>query len=178
MQNSGKIFENQFKKSVPDYCLLQRLNDSPQSFNQSNLTRFAPKNPCDFFLFDDRLQVLHCWELKTTKYKSISFEKIDIEEKQNKMIHKHQILALIDFSKFENVDAGFLFNFRDEKNNLERTYYQNIKDFMVMYKKINKQSFNELDLLTNNAIKLDGAKKRIHYTWNVDKLLQDIKNLK
>lgn len=175
MQNSGKIFENQFKKSVPDYCLLQRLNDPPQSFNQSNLTRFSIKNPCDFFMFDTNLQILHCWELKTTKYKSISFEKIDVDETQNKMIHKHQILSLIKFSDYKYVDAGFLFNFRDEKNNMERTYYQNINDFMIMYQKINKSSFNELDLLTNGAIKIEGTKKRKNYIWNIDTLLKILK---
>jgi hypothetical protein len=101
----------------------------------------------------------------------MSFEDVDSDEKQNKMIHKHQILALHKFSQFDNVTAGFIFNFRDEKNNMERTYFQNINDFVVMCKEVNKSSFNEMDLLLNNAIKINGNKKRVNYTWNIDEFL-------
>lgn len=172
MQNVGKVFEQQFRKSVPDYCLLQRLADPPQSFEKSNLYRFSLKNPCDFFMFDSKNHILYCLELKTTKAKSISFEKIDEENKNSKMIHKHQILSLIDFSKYENVTAGFLFNFRDELHNMERTYFQNIEMFMKMYNKINKSSFNEIDLILNGAVKIEGTKKRKNYVWDIENFLK------
>ena len=170
-KNSGKVFEDNFKKSVPDYCLLQRLNDSPQSFKQSNLTRFTPDNPCDFLLFDSISHILYCLELKTTKYKSISFEDINSNEPQNKMIHKHQILSLTKFSNYNHVIAGFLFNFRDEVNSVERTYFQDIASFNRMCSEINKFSFNEMDLIIYNSVKIDGKKKRVNYIWDIDKLL-------
>lgn len=171
--NSGKKFEKQFRLSVPDYCLLQRLNDPPQSFTQSKSTKFSIKNPCDFFMFDSISHILYCLELKTTKYRSMSFEDIKSDEKQNKMIHKHQILSLLDFSNFENVTAGFILNFRDEKSGVERTYFQNITDFYSMCQKINKVSFNEIDLIMNgNAIKISGIKKRVNYQWNLDEFLK------
>ena len=89
------------------------------------------------------------------------------------MIHKHQILSLLDFSKFENVTAGFILNFRDEKSGVERTYFQNITDFSSMCQKINKVSFNEIDLIMNgNAIKISGIKKRVNYQWNLDEFLK------
>lgn len=170
--NEGKKFELAFKNSIPDYCLTIRLNDSAQAFQKSNLARFTPKNKCDFIVFNSLSQILYCLELKSTKYKSMSFENIYSDEKQDKMIHKHQILALHEFSEFKNVVAGFVFNFRDEKNDMERTYFQRITDFLKMCKSINKKSFNELDLIMSNAIKLEGVKKKTNYTWNVEKLLE------
>ena len=173
--NVGKKFEDQFRKSIPDYCLLIRLPDPPQSFTQREDTKFSKKNPCDFIMFDTKNKDLYCIELKTTKSKSISFEKLDDLSSSNRMIHKHQILGLQKFSEFEYVTGCFILNFRDEKNNMERTYFQDIKDFLKMYKDIDKHSFNELDLLTHNAIKINGERKRINYKWNIDELLSRLK---
>ncbi len=171
--NSGKKFEKQFKASIPSYCLVYRLKDTAQAYNNSKGTKFTWNNPCDFFIFDSISHILYCLELKTTKYKSISFEDVKLNEKQNKMIHKHQILSLLGFSKFENVTAGFILNFRDEKSGVERTYFQNITDFSSMCQKINKVSFNEIDLIMNgNAIKISGIKKRVNYQWNLDEFLK------
>lgn len=174
MQNSGKIFEQQFKKSIPEYCLLQRLNDTAQSFKKSNFARFTPQNPCDFFLFDSQSHILYCLELKSTKYKSMGFEDVDKDEEQNKMIHKHQIISLTKFSNYDGVVSGFLLNFRDEKNNVERTYFQDIEHFNQMCNSINKHSFNEMDLILNGAIKVNGMRKRLYYIWNIDELLKKI----
>lgn len=174
-QNVGKRFEQQFKLSVPDYCLLVRIPDPPQSFVQSKSTRFSVKNPFDFIMFDSIRKVLYCIELKTTKYKSISYEDIELDTSQNKMIHKHQILGLLKSSDYQNVKSGFLINFRDEDDGIERTYFQDINDFITMSKKINKKSFNELDLIVDgNAIKIDGKKKRVNYIWDIDKFLNKI----
>lgn len=176
--NVGKIFETQFKKYVPEYCVIQRLNDSPQSFVKSNLTDFTPKSPCDFIMFDTYNRELWCLELKSTKQKYISFENIYSNKEQNKMIHKHQILGLEKFGKYNHVNSGFLFNFRDDENKTERTYYQDIHDFMRMYNKINKFSFTEIELLLYNAIKVNGEKLKVNYKWNVNKLIEDVMNLK
>ena len=174
MQNSGKLFEQQFKKSVPEYCLLQRLNDSAQSFKKSGFARFTPNNPCDFFMFDSKSRTLYCIECKSTKYKSMGFEDINCEEEQNKMIHKHQILSLIKFSGYVGVVGCFLFNFRDENNNMERTYFQDIDNFNKMCGSINKSSFNEMDLILNGAIKIEGNRKRLYYIWDIDGLLNKL----
>lgn len=110
--------------------------------------------------------------MKTTKNNSFSFEDINIEEKQpSKMIHKHQILALLDYAKYNNVKVGFLFNFRSEESVTEVTYYQNICDFVRMISEINKKSFNEKDLLKYNPIEITGKKKRVNYVWDIDKFL-------
>ena len=87
------------------------------------------------------------------------------------MIHKHQIMALIDYGKYANVRAGFLFNFRNEEAVNEITYYQSICDFVKMINEINKKSFNEKDLLKYNPIEITGNKKRTNYVWDIDKFL-------
>jgi hypothetical protein len=171
MANTGKVFEADFRASLPPRVLVVRLNDSPQAFSKSKLTRFTRRTPCDFILFDGK--TLYPVELKTTKYRSISFENINDDDDQNKMVHKHQILGLTEFSKYENVKAGFFFDFRDEENDCERCYFQRIEDFNNMIKQINKKSFNELDLLTvGKAIKIKGEKKRTRYRWNFDKFFE------
>lgn len=172
--NIGKDFEERFKSSVPEYCMLQRLNDPPQSFTKRTDTRFSIKNPCDYLMFDEKSRTLFCLELKTTKYKSISFEDIKNKEEQNRMIHKHQIEGLTKFSEYNGIIAGFIYNFRDEKNDMERTYFQNIKDFNRMVITLGKHSFNEIDILLNGAVKINGEKKRTRYTWNIDELIKKL----
>lgn len=167
--NVGKVFEQQIKKSIPDYCLLYRLRDEPQSFTQSKYSKYSHKNPFDFFIFDTLNKVLYCIEAKTTKQKYISYERLDATENKIKMIHKHQIEGLLQYSKYENVQCGFLLNFRDEKNNMERTYFLDINVFMNIHNISKKSSLNEIDIIKNGGIKIFGEKKRVNYIWNLDK---------
>lgn len=164
-KNSGKVFEACYKDSVPDYCFLYRLNDPPQSFQKT--ARFSIPNMCDYFLFDTKHRILIPTELKTTKYKSMSLS----------MIREHQIEGLTKASGYDYIFPCFLFNFRDEDNNVERCYAQHIIDFNKMINGINKKSFNEIDLLSHNAIKLDGKKKVKYYRWNIDRLCEDISKM-
>ena len=173
--NAGKLFEAQFKKSIPDTVLLIRLNDSAQSFKKSEFARFTPKNPCDFLAFDTLAHILYAIECKSTKYKSINFEDVESDKKQNKMIHVHQIESLTKFSKYDGVIGCFIFNFRDEKNNVERTYYQDIEKFNRMVSSINKKSFDEIDLIRNGAIKINGNRKRLYYVWSLNELFQKLR---
>ena len=168
MKNAGKIFERDFSSSIPKYCLLIRIPDPPQAFEQNSNTKFSRKNVCDYYCYQSQSQIFYALELKSTKAKSMPYEDINLDNPPKKMIHKHQISGLLNYSKYDNVIAGFVLNFRDEVNGTERTYFQNIKDFDLMCKKINKQSFNEIDLLMNGAVKINGEKKRIHYRWNLD----------
>ena len=174
--NVGKRFEKNFKDSSPDFCLIYRLKDPPQAQNHTDTSIFSWNNPCDFFMFDTYNRYLWCLELKSTKQKYITFEDITVNKPSSKMIKKHQILGLKEFGRHINVNAGFLINFRDEENNEERTYYQSIYDFLNMYNKISKSSFNEIDLILNNAIKVNGEKLRVNYRWNINKLIVDVAN--
>ena len=175
-KNSGKVFENALKDSInKERCLLIRLNDQPQSFTKS--AKFSLKQPCDFLLFDSKTKLFVPLELKTTAYKSMSFEDINGNNPNSAMIHKHQILGLLEFSRYDGCKAGFLLNFRTEPENVQRTYYISAQNFVDMCKKINKKSFNELDLLSvGKAIKVEGIKKRTRYMWNISGLLDKLSN--
>lgn len=174
IKNTGKIFEDDFKKSVPDYCKATRLKDPPQSFTQRSDTKYSHKNPYDFEIFDTVRRILIPLELKSTKSKSFSVElekPVDDKKSSGKMVKYHQIEGLTKAAKYEYVLAGFLFNFRNENDGTQITYYQYIQDFNQMMAEIDKQSFNESDLQNYNAIEVPGCKKRVHYTWDMDNLL-------
>lgn len=174
--NTGKVFEDDFKSSIDkDRCLLIRLNDQPQAFAKT--AKFSLKPPCDFVLYDSMTKMFVPLELKTTKYRSISYENINEENPKNAMIHKHQLEKLLEFSKYNGVKAGLLLNFRTEDKNIQRTYYISIQNFLNMCEKIDKKSVNEIDLINvGKAIKIDGVKKRTRYAWNINQLLDNLNN--
>lgn len=114
-------------------------------------------------------------ELKTTKAGSFSFEDIHCSEPQpSKMIHKHQINGLQELSKTSGVIAGFMFNFRNEKENIETTYFQEIWDFFDMIESLDKKSFNENDLQLYHPIQIQGKKKRVNFSWDMETFLKNI----
>ena len=174
-KNKGKVFEDAFKKSIPSYCLLIRIPDPPHSWDrEGSKSRFAVKNPCDFIMFDSYARNQYCLELKSTKAKSMTFDDVSLEKSEGKMVKKHQIEALTDFSRYPHVRAGFLFNFRDETNNVERTYYQDVTSFNEMTSRIDKKSFNEMDLILYNAVVVDGRRKRVNYVWDISSLMDKL----
>ena len=169
--NSGKQFEKDFSSSLPFYCYVHRLKDTAQSYNNSNSTRFTWDNECDFFIWDSNAHLFYAMECKSTKYKSMSVQ-LNKEDKSSKMIKLHQIESLVKISEYDGAIAGFCLNFRDEKNNTERLYFMNIIDFNKMMQDIDKASFNEIDIILHNGIKILGNKKRIHFNWDIDSFLK------
>lgn len=174
-ENVGKRFEENFKKSISVNICYTDLKILRKHLRKVIFTFFTHKNPCDYFLFDGKRGIFYCLELKTTKDKYMTFEKIELDDTQpRKMIHKHQILSLQEYSIYKNVYPCFVFNFRSEDIGIERTYMQYIGDFMKMYHGLNKSSFNEIDLISNNAVKIKGNKKRVNYYWNLTEFLKQI----
>ena len=171
--NFGKRFEEDFKNSVPDYCWLHRLKDSAQSYNNSADTSFSWDNECDYFVFDDKSRILYCLELKTTKSKSFSYQ-MDKNDKSSRLIKWHQIESLTKFSEFNHIKSGLFLNFRDEKNNVQRTYFMDIKDFNKVKESNGKHSINEFEIILNGGVKISGAKKRVRYRWDIDSFLKSM----
>ena len=161
-KNVGKVFENSIKQSVPEYILLIRLNDSPQAFKQSNLTRFTPRNPFDYICFNTKTRTLFCLELKSTSNKYMSFEDIYSDEEQSGMIHAHQTKGLLKCATYSNVIAGFLLNFRLPENEL--TYFIEINQFQKMCESINKKSFNIIIII---CIKNEGLYFHSFFKFNL-----------
>ena len=169
--NSGKIFEQDVDSSInKDVFFVHRLKDSAQSYNNSGATSFTWNNPCDIFVYNPNNNILFAIEEKTTKYNSFTFDNPYTNEKESKMIKRHQILSLQDFSKYKGLFPMFLFNFRDVGDDkIQITYAQHINNFIKMINNINgKKSFNLIDLIDNNAIRIKGRKKITRYEWYIE----------
>lgn len=169
MKNEGKRFEEDIKKSVPDYALLHRLPDPPQSFGGSNNLRFSKKNPFDFILWDSKRCILYALEAKTVKGKSISFERTKDEHGE---IHYHQIKGLLEWDNYNGTVCGFIIEFRE----IETTVFISIADFINLMNATDKKSFNFNDLQELNIpfISVPQNKKRTHYLYDIEHLLDNV----
>ena len=171
-KNEGKVFEEAFVKSVPDYCLVKRLNDNAGSWSGGLNTRFASHNECDYILFNDHSGVFYGLELKSTKHGSLTFWRQDFEDegkKQTFQIRKCQIQGLEKWSKHNGV-FGFIINFRDNEN---QTFFVNITDFLKYTSSLSKKRININDIIKMNPIKIDSHLVRTNYRYDVEKFLTE-----
>ena len=163
-KNVGKIFEQNWKKSISNNIFYYRPPDSAQSFGSNQNLRFSAKSPCDCFMFDGN--ILYCLELKTVGTKSISFER---NKTDKGVIHKHQIDNLTKFSTYKNIICGFIFDFRLS----DKTYFCSIEDFNNMINTIDKKSFNEGNLLEYcNPIEISKKKLKVNYRYDIENYLK------
>lgn len=169
MQNPGKHFEEQVKKSVPDNVYYYRCRDEAQSFQKSAL--YSHKNDFDCMMFYSGH--LFCFELKSTKGKSCSFE---TDPSENAIIHYHQIDGLKKAANYNGIIPCFLVNWRNDELNTQITYAITISDFEEMINKINKKSFNVVDMINYGAVKVDSTKLKVNYKYDIEKLLNDLIN--
>lgn len=168
-KNKGKIFEEDFKKSVPKDCLCHRLKDNPLTYVKCKGAKFSTDNPCDFFVFDGKHGKLFALELKSTA--SLSFTVQSSNDESKKMIKYHQIKSLTELAEYTNLIAGFVFNFRDEVNGTEECYFMFINDFNIMMNEVDKKSCNKDDIIEHGAIPIEGELLRTHWRWNISELL-------
>lgn len=154
MQNIGKIFEDNFKKSIPDNTYYLRLHDSSIGFDIENSTqRFALKSPYDCILYNNGR--MYCLELKTVKNGAISYTGA------NPKIKEHQVKELIKAASFGCV-AGFIVNFR----NTEHTYFLPIAQFEFLRMESAKKSFNENDI-KGLSILIPSRKLKVNYRYDL-----------
>ena len=172
--NKGKAFEKDFQEAAKnDELFVLRLHDTSLSWQHEETSRFQPENPCDFLVY--KLPNLFAIECKSTCYKSLTIQR-DIKDKTSKMIKAHQINSLVKFAQQDGVFAGFLFNFRDDEDILNNvTYWLSIQNFSKFLYENNKQSINKLDCIQYGAIIIEQKIKRTHYTYNIKKMLEDIR---
>ena len=167
-KNIGKVFEQNFKNSIPNDVLVYRPPDAAQSFDMSSKLRFSKHSPCDFILFSGRRNTFWALELKTFGG-SCSFERT----KEDKgIIHYYQVESLRKFSTYENVCSGFILDFRKSEN----TYFLKIDEWDNLINSITKKSFNEDDLLKYaNPVLIEKKKLKVNYRYDIDKFLDDSK---
>lgn len=160
IQNAGKLFENDFKQSVPDTCWIYRLRDNASSFANGDNTRFTSTNICDYIMYDDITRTLFLVECKSTQGTSIPLS----------MVRDNQIKGLKEASEHDLV-AGFLINFRNKNND---TFFVLINKFLDMIDSLNKKSFSIKDLENIGALKIESNKKRTRYTYNIKKMINEL----
>ena len=160
MRDRGKIFEDNFKKSVPNEILYERFKDGTSNWSRSDdKVRFQAKNVCDCFLFDS--YVLLYLELKSHKGKSLPLN--CIRENQQKELPKRQM--------HENVLSGLLVEFSD----LERVFYLNIDDF-IKFKETSDRKSIPLEYFIDYGIEVSARKLRTSCRYDITKMYDDIVN--
>lgn len=91
------------------------------------------------------------------------------DKKPSFNVKKNQIEGLLEASRYEGIVAGIVINFR----NTNRTYFIEINSFLQMINSIDKKSFNEKDIAQGSGHLIEQTLKRVHYTYNVEKFLQE-----
>lgn len=156
--NTGKIFEENFKKSIPEDTYYLRLHDSSIGFDIENSTqRFALRSPYDCILF--RKGRMFCLELKSCKGGRISYEG------SSPMIKEHQIKELNKACQY-GIDAGFILNFRDTGN----TYFLPMAQFECLTQIDTKKSFNESDVRVF-GLGLPHRKLKVNYRYDLTRMV-------
>jgi penicillin-binding protein-related factor A (putative recombinase) len=173
LNSSGKKFEKDIENSCKSQKIFyHRIRDV--FLNQSIRKDVRlPQNKYDSLIFNQGY--LFPIEFKSTGQKSISFDP--------KIIKPHQITNLQEATQYEGVIAGFVFNFR-EANNFTCFIY--IDDFIKIkniaegkisnhtYRsKINKSSIG-IDICREVGIEILNAKKKVHYFYDMKKLIQKL----
>lgn len=134
MTNPGKIFEQDFQKSIPKdvYCL--RIKDPIlQAKDDANPNRyvFGSRNPFDYIIF--KSPFMYALELKSTGGTAISFAGVD------PMIKQHQIEALQKAEHYFDLVPGFILEFR----RTHTVYFVHINAFLAWSSATDVKSINE-----------------------------------
>lgn len=152
-KNVGKIFEEDFIKSVPQDMFKFRFRDLPY-----HLTKGAKyevnNNPADFIIFNG--ETLYILELKSTALSSYPFSNT----------RDNQVKGLLKYSELRNVVAGFVINLRK----YNETYFIKIEDYIVLKsgdtKSISRQSLQLVGYLIPQKL------KRIRYSYDLERLFK------
>lgn len=150
--NNGHIFEQEFKKSVPENVYIKKLKVSGMNYKGNG-------NEGDFLVY--QYPQLYIFELKSHKGKSIPFDKLRI----------NQIQGLDKLQNIPGVITGFIFNFRD----LEKTYFIKVNDIIEYMLSGERKSF-PIEWVESIGIKIEHKKARTRYTYNILKLLSELRS--
>lgn len=166
-KNIGKILEQNWQASCPDYLFVYRPPDAAQSFDMSSKLRFSQHSLCDYIMFDGNRNTLWTLELKSVAGMSISFER---NKTDKGVIHYYQIESLKKTSMHKNLCSGFILDFRGSDN----TYFLPISQWDKLTNSIDKKSFNEKDLLNyTNSILVYKKKLKVNYRYDIERFLNE-----
>lgn len=147
-KNMGKVFEKEFKDSVPADCFLERYKDDTSGF-------YGVSNPADFRLY--KFPVLILLELKTHKGKSLPLAKI----------RESQLKGMIRAVNYLGVYGGYMVNFRD----LEETYFLSV-GYVENFVKAGERKSIPIEFFRENGIRIPSEKKRTLYRYDLSSWLK------
>lgn len=154
--NSGKRFEQCFRKSVPKNIFYYRLKDSNNTWSNGDKTRFTNTNICDSIMFDGFY--LYMLELKSTKGKSLPYSNI----------REHQINDLLWCDTFNNIISGLVIEFSD----YNECYFIEISRFKVFKDSSDRKSL-PIDFCKKKGIKIDVEKLKVNKKYNIEKFIYE-----
>lgn len=146
----GKIFEAEIKASFPDDFYVERYKDDTAGF-------YGVSNPADYRLY--KYPYTFLLELKTHKGKSIPIDKI----------RPSQIQGMAKAVEYRGVYGGFILNYRD----LEETYYIDVISMADYINSTDRKSI-PVEWCRECGVRIWQTKKRVRYSYNLDKLLRAV----
>lgn len=163
MKNLGKVFEENFKKSVPDDVYFYRFRDSASSYYGGNQNlRFSASNIADCLIYDS-INLCLC-ELKHHKGKSIPLNCIVGNRTKEK-----QIEDLYNANTFSGVFSYLIVFFSD----VEKCYSLSInklKDFIILSELGERKSI-PISYFEENGVEIEVTKLKTNYRFNIAKWL-------
>ena len=161
MKNLGKVFEENWKKSVPNNVFYYRFKDSNNNWARNEQIRFAPSNIADCILFNGISLILV--ELKSHKGKSIPLNCIMGNKTKIK-----QIQDLYEAEKYDGVHSQLVVFFSD----VERCFVLDIEDFLFFMQDNDRKSI-PLEYFETLGKEIRVEKKRSTYRFKIMDWLGD-----
>lgn len=161
MKNTGKIFEEEFKASIPKNIYYLRLPDAALGFDiENSKQRFSLKSPYDTILCKNGQ--MYCFELKSNTHNTMSFEG------KTPRIKRRQIENLVKAQE-AGAFAGALLNFRKR----EETYYMQADILLNFMNTCGKKSINIEDA-KRLGILVSCKKLKVYYRYDIETLIKNL----
>lgn len=163
MKNLGKVFEQNFRKSIPksDKIYYYRLKDSASSYYGGNeQLRFSQNNIADAFMFyvGD-----YCTELLILEYKNHKGKSLPLN-----CIRENQLKEMIEANKNIGVIPMIIVFFVD----VEKCYSLEIEYVDKFIQENNRKSI-PIDYFEEYGIPIEVEKLRTNYRYNIEKWLNN-----
>lgn len=164
MKNQGKIFEQNFRKSIPlsNKIYYYRLKDSASSYYGGNdMLRFSQNNIADAFMFyvGDYATELLILEFKNHKGKSLPLS----------CIRENQLKEMCQANVKQSVIPMLIVFFID----CEKCYSLNI-EYVDKFIKENDRKSIPIEYFEQYGIEIETIKLRTNYKYNIQKWLENI----
>jgi recombination protein U len=163
MKNKGKVFENNFRLSIPKTpnVFYYRLKDTASSYYGGNeFLRFSQSNIADAFLLNTSEKATHLLilELKNHKGKSLPYN----------AIRENQLNEMLKASEYNNVVPLLIVFFID----IERCFSLHIVKVMKFIQESERKSI-PIEYFEEEGTEIEVIKLRTNYRYNIEKFLEE-----